>query len=199
MYRLENVINCFIPSREYMPRGFGQLGCSGFVIADAKGDFVSRKTSAFLQYGDQAFRQVESILESLVGPAYGSSIKVCSTQQCAMIESPALNQDFLVPSIGVDIMDEEHERCDKALEALLNRPTDSNLRTVLKELQHHFDHEEGLLVLHGFGGNPKDPFSALHSHIKDHKNILNLVEAAMATISQQMTSDASSCNDALGS
>jgi hemerythrin len=97
-------------------------------------------------------------------------------------------------------MDEEHERCDKALEALLKRPTVSNLRTVLKELRHHFDHEEGLLVLHGFGGDPKDPFSALHSHIKDHKNILDLVESAIATTSQKVASTVSSCNeDALGS
>ena len=75
MFGLEHAINCFIPSRGYMPRGYGQLGCSGFVIADAQGNFVSRKTAAFLQYGDQAFRFVESILESLVGPSVGSSTR----------------------------------------------------------------------------------------------------------------------------
>lgn len=203
MFEFENAVNCYIPSSAYMPRGYGQLGCSGFVIADAQGNFVSRKSAAYLQYGDQAFRSVESILESLVGPSFGSSTNACSTQQfkCTKIEGTALKQDcsVLVPSIGVDSMDEEHERCDKALEALLKRPTASNLRSVMKELQHHFDHEERLLVLHGFGGNPDDPFSALHSHIKDHKTILELVESAIATSQQVASAAATSCNDALAS
>jgi hemerythrin len=200
MFGLEHAINCFIPSRGYMPRGYGQLGCSGFVVADGKGNFVSRKTVAFLQYGDEAFRRVESMLESLVGPSFGSSTMTPSTRPGTMMEGPTSKQHCSVPSIGIDSMDEEHERCDKALEVLLKRPTVSNLRTVLNELRHHFDHEEGLLVLHGFGGDPKDPFSALHSHIKDHKNILDLVESAIATTSQKVASTISSCNeDALGS
>ena len=208
LFGLEHVINCFIPSRAYMPQGYGQLGCSGFVIADAQGNFVTRKTPAFLQFGDQAFRRVESILESLVGPLFRPSTKVCSTQQQCTVDpdcGPAMKTGVIsrstpVPRIGIDSMDEEHERCDKALEALLTLPTVSNLRTVLNELQHHFDHEEGLVVMHGFGGDPKDPFSALHSHMKDHKNILDFVESAMiATPRQELASTASSCNDALGS
>lgn len=60
------VVNGFIPSRPYFPVGFGQLGCSGFVISDVNGNFVSRKTSAYLQYGQDAFRHVESILTDLL-------------------------------------------------------------------------------------------------------------------------------------
>jgi hypothetical protein len=65
-YKAPIVVNGFIPSRHYMPVGFGQLGCSGFVISDAKGNFVSRKTAAYLQYGPQAFRHVESILNGIL-------------------------------------------------------------------------------------------------------------------------------------
>jgi hypothetical protein len=65
-YKAPIVVNGFIPSRPYMPVGFGQLGCSGFVISDAKGNFVSRKTAAYLQYGPQAFRHVESILNGIL-------------------------------------------------------------------------------------------------------------------------------------
>jgi len=36
------MINGYIPSGEYMPRGYGQLGCSGFVVSDNQGRFVSR-------------------------------------------------------------------------------------------------------------------------------------------------------------
>lgn len=45
-----------------MPHGYGQLGCSGFVISDEDGYFITRKSSAFLQYGEKAFRDVERIL-----------------------------------------------------------------------------------------------------------------------------------------
>ena len=69
MFGFEYATNCFIPSREYLPRGYGQLGCSGFIVADAQGNFVSRKTAAFLSYSEAAFRQVESILNSLGGGA----------------------------------------------------------------------------------------------------------------------------------
>jgi hypothetical protein len=50
MFGFEHALNCFIPSRAYMPQGYGQLGCSGFVVSDGDGNFVSRKTAAFLQY-----------------------------------------------------------------------------------------------------------------------------------------------------
>jgi hypothetical protein len=62
MFQFEKVVNCFIPSRTYMPVGFGQLGCSGFIVVDKKGNFVSRRTRAFLDYGDVAFDHVEELL-----------------------------------------------------------------------------------------------------------------------------------------
>jgi len=49
-----------------MPVGYGQLGCSGFVISDKQGNFVSRKTRAYLQYDTRAFAHVEAILEMLL-------------------------------------------------------------------------------------------------------------------------------------
>ena len=66
MFQLENAINCYIPSGNYMPVGFGQLGCSGFIVVDKKGNFVSRKTRAYLQYGEGAFEHVEELLSDLL-------------------------------------------------------------------------------------------------------------------------------------
>ena len=66
MFRFENCMNGYIPSRPYFPVGYGQLGCSGFIVSDKDGCFVSRKTRAFLQYGEHAFREVEAILETLI-------------------------------------------------------------------------------------------------------------------------------------
>ena len=175
MFGLEYVTNCFIPSREYLPRGYGQLGCSGFIVADSQGNFVSRKTAAFLSHGEMAFRQVESLLNDLVGP----STSVDPPVSLVAASGPVPNET--IPELGIASMDEEHERCDKALKLALEQPTLANLKAVLTEIQNHFAHEEGILVLHGFGGNPNDPFSPLTSHIKDHKRILKLVEASIHT------------------
>ena len=60
------VVNGWIPSRHYMPVGYGQLGCSGFVISDDKGNFVTKRTPAYLEYREGAFRHVESILADLL-------------------------------------------------------------------------------------------------------------------------------------
>jgi Hemerythrin HHE cation binding domain len=66
MFQFQHVLNGYIPGRAYMPVGYGQLGCSGFVISDRQGCFVSRKTNAFLTYGESAFHDVERILDGLV-------------------------------------------------------------------------------------------------------------------------------------
>lgn len=190
MFGFEYATNCFIPSRDYLPRGYGQLGCSGFIVADAQGNFVSRKTAAFLSYGEAAFRQVESILNSLVGPSPAPPPVACVVAG----DGPASDERTdgeSIPELGIASMDEEHERCAKALKRALEQPTIANLKAVLVEIQNHFAHEEGLLVLHGFGGNPNDPFSALASHTKDHKRILKLVEASIQTGSK-VSNDCSS-------
>jgi len=61
--RFENACNSYIPSRQYLPRGYGQLGCSGFVIADQQANFIARKTKRYLDLGEGAFRHVEAILQ----------------------------------------------------------------------------------------------------------------------------------------
>mmetsp|Transcript_12507 Transcript_12507/g.13919 ORF Transcript_12507/g.13919 Transcript_12507/m.13919 type:complete len:151 (+) Transcript_12507:501-953(+) len=64
MFQFRNVINGIIPSNQYMPHGYGQLGCSGFIVVDTKGNFLSKKTTAFLDRGDGAFRDLENLLYS---------------------------------------------------------------------------------------------------------------------------------------
>lgn len=61
MFKFTSVINGWIPTRNDMPN-FGQLGCSGFIIVSGDGYFISKKTSAFLEKGDIAFKQVEKFL-----------------------------------------------------------------------------------------------------------------------------------------
>lgn len=69
MFELREVINGHIPSKHHFP-DFGQLGCSGFIVVDASGRCISRKTASFLQQGpDAAFADVERLLRPLVGGA----------------------------------------------------------------------------------------------------------------------------------
>jgi len=194
MFGFEHVINCYIPSREYLPQGYGQLGCSGFVVSDAQGNFVSRKTAAFLSYGEAAFRQLENLVNSLVP----STPVIHAPKTCVVVDhapdgtkKEEDDYDETIPKLGIASMDDEHHRCDQALQLALEDPTIHNLKAVLTEVQNHFSHEEALLVLHGFGGNPTDPFSPLNSHTKDHKRILALLETGI----QKASTIVSRCND----
>lgn len=61
MFKFQHVTNCWIPNPADMPR-YGQLGCSGFVVLDGDGKFLRKKTSAFLQMGEDAFRDLEYVV-----------------------------------------------------------------------------------------------------------------------------------------
>lgn len=201
MFDFQKVFNCYIPSRQYFPQGFGQLGCGGFVISDADGNFVSRKTSAYTQYGERAFREVEAILASLVPTTSTPVTKVMKSNSNSIANEQkgeeSVYEQCLPPSVGIASMDHEHESCAKALMALLNYPSKPNLRLVIKELQSHFAHEEALMVTYGFGGTAGDPFSALTGHVKDHKRILDIAENGLKdVIVDASSSSGEDCGDA---
>ena len=48
---------------------WGQLGCSGFIVLDAQGKVACRATSAYLEVQEQAFTDLEAILDSLLDTA----------------------------------------------------------------------------------------------------------------------------------
>lgn len=183
MFQFEHAVNAHVPGRGYLPRGYGQLGCSGFIVVDANGNFVSRKTLAFLQHGEMAFRHVEELLEQQL-----DSEKLVTEEekeengeqtQQDTTKTEAAVENYLPPLIGIASMDDEHERCAEALHTLAVSPTRDNLQAVLKELEHHFAHEEAVMIQHGFGGDADSPFSALTSHVKDHQRILDLARTEL--------------------
>lgn len=61
MFRFRHVTNGWIADHKYGPR-YGQLGCSGFVVLDGDGNFLSRKTAAFLQYDVAAFQDLVRVV-----------------------------------------------------------------------------------------------------------------------------------------
>lgn len=142
---------------------FGQLGCSGFIISDENGCFVSRKTKAYLGIGDDAFRYVEKLLLDKFG------IQPIDTQKTKQGggDEDVMNPDWNLPSVGHIQMDEEHEQCEAALSQLLSTPNADTLTQVMELLTSHFQHEENLMKVSGFG-NPSEKFSPYANHVSDH-------------------------------
>ena len=183
MFQFEHAINAYIPGRPYMPVGYGQLGCSGFIVVDQNGCFVSRKTRAFLQYGEDAFRHVQELLATMLWPTNpGNSELTQKSENNNRNASEEKHDDSLSkveppPSVGVDSMDHEHEECTEKLNALLQFPSTKSLSEALHVLEAHFAHEEKLLEAYyqssGSAGQ-KSEFSALTSHFNDHERILDL-------------------------
>lgn len=203
MFGFENAVNAYIPSMQYMPRGYGQLGCSGFVIADQQGNFIARKTKRYLDYGEEAFRHVEAILQQEMKAlklstarktAKGepvtattmegrdgnakrvkrSAIEGEGEEKTAVSLEERLNSFLGDHGTGIDMVDHEHEECITALQRLLKSPAAEELEFAIDILKAHFQSEENMMATHGFGGDVNSPFSALGSHVSDHEKILKL-------------------------
>lgn len=183
IFRFEHAVNCYIPSRKYMPRGYGQLGCSGFIISDKDGCFVSRKTKAYLDVDQLAFQHVEAILSKLI--TKNIATKVVPTTTTSLPESTTSTVDtekktekiLPPPSVGVDSMDEEHKECTDCFNQLLKTPSFCNLEKLYNVLKSHFAHEEELIAK--FSSSNNGNFSSLKSHKMDHKRILQVALSAL--------------------
>lgn len=201
MFGFENAVNAYIPSMQYMPRGYGQLGCSGFVIADQQGNFIARKTKRYLDYGEEAFRHVEAILQqelkaltlstarktakgepvtaTIMEGRDGNAKRVKRSvregeQKKALSLEERLNSFLDNHGTGIDMVDHEHEECITALQRLLKSPAAEELEFAIDILKAHFQSEENMMTTHGFGGDENSSFSALGSHVSDHEKILKL-------------------------
>mmetsp|Transcript_23822 Transcript_23822/g.49856 ORF Transcript_23822/g.49856 Transcript_23822/m.49856 type:complete len:235 (+) Transcript_23822:308-1012(+) len=192
MFDLQGVVNSFIPSRGYMPVGFGQLGCSGFVISDPHGYFVSRKTRAYLQHGENAWSHVEELLHRNFGilplpPQRSPKRKKAEEKKEVTENEDILSPNWVLPSVGVTSMDNEHEECEEALALLLRHPDVEALTKVMELLTEHFQHEESLMKASGFG-SPGEKFSPYANHVKDHERILDIGFAELAKHQQPNSS-----------
>lgn len=48
------------------PPPYGQLGCSGYILLNERGDFISPKTTSFLDFRDLAYSHVQHLLQWIV-------------------------------------------------------------------------------------------------------------------------------------
>lgn len=209
MFQFKQVVNCYIPSRRYLPVGYGQLGCSGFIVVNKEGTcFLSRKTRAYLQYGEDAFPHVEEILSKELDwsrkdddqtkkndVSDGEVDNGKKAQEISEGEEKKCAEALELASVGVDCMDDEHERCADALNSMMKTLDVKELEQVFQELSQHFHHEEVLMKKYKFGNNDGiGAFSPLQSHMKDHQRILAVVQNEMERISRsELTNTMSEC------
>lgn len=219
--RFEHVTNAYIPSREYFPVGYGQLGCSGFVVSDRNGCFVTRKSPAYLQYGEAAFRHVESMLAKLLllspdepstsderdstakrkrevqtsdKSKVGPSIVSSSDDSEEEKEKETNKKIQPPPLVGIDSMDDEHKELTMLFNRLLDNPSSTNLMILYEELASHFDHEEQLISQYCGNNNNKtngSSFSAIDSHKRDHDRILNICREELNRVNNNNNSGCS--------
>jgi hypothetical protein len=152
---------------------------------------VSRKTRAYLQYGDAAFSHVEELLRQQLGQTTSTSICTTITSNKEKEKKEETTEVVPVPSVGVESMDNEHASCEEALAVLLQTNSVQALETVMTELLEHFDHEERVMKAHKFGKaeDSSDVFSPFKSHCKDHERILDIGFRALS----QANSASSAC------
>lgn len=168
-----------------MPVGYGQLGCSGFIVSDKDGNFVSRKTRAYLQFGEAAFKHVESLLAELI-PAECTITPIPSALDLGHAQ-PSKNvpekkkkdrKKKIEPpaSVSVDSMDDEHKECTDSFNKVIEDPSTDNFQKLFDVLQFHFYHEEELIMTYSEKNETKESssFSALDSHKMDHQRILKI-------------------------
>jgi len=155
-----------------------QLGCSGFVIIDENGNFITTKTDAFLDYGDRAFYYVEELLHENSASFRNSNSEqshVAEEKKCTS-EPNETDLDASIrkslPVVGHEKMDREHEIIVECLNRLAKEKSKRALEKVLCEFREHSENEEQLLSQLGFIGGD---LSAFKSHADDHKRIIGLM------------------------
>jgi hypothetical protein len=168
--------NAYIPNRQYFPKNFGQLGCSGFIVIQ-NNRFISKKTRSYLDYGEYAFVDVEQLIDSPTPPSlrsHNDNEDLPGNDDDTPEAQPLLAAIEAPPLTGIGEMDREHQDCTRVLNQLLNHPADIEAwQRAVRVLAEHFIHEEET-VLKLKCDAAESPFSPLHSHKKDHERILDI-------------------------
>lgn len=212
--KLRFCTNGFIANKKHMPR-WGQLGCSGFIIFDENLKVVTRKTKAFLEVREAAFREVRQVVDRMLEDGAKRKVEISEeekarrqkarTQPCyhdnwqpstrAADDSSSAPQVPKVKSVGVEKMDAEHKACEAALAGLLKYPTYGSLDTVHKEFAAHFKSEESLLdetvyvkCLKTTGSGFDVAYGQRKSHFAEHQRILALIDGVLSPERIQATS-----------
>lgn len=93
-----------------------------------------------------------------------------------------------IESVGVKVMDEEHESCANALRDLRQNPCAQTLLVARDTLKSHFEHEEEIFAKTGFG-NHGTALSGTKSHCQDHAKILSEINANLSNVTKEFVEE----------
>ena len=118
------------------------------MIVDASGTFITTKSSAFLDVGEDAFYDVERLLGSASkGAAPASKAAAPASSASAPPPPPAA-----MASVGHAELDAEHEAIGALLDEAVATGSPAALRAARDEFRDHATHEEEIMRDAGFGG-----------------------------------------------
>ena len=87
-------------------------------------------------------------------------------------------------------MDHEHQICTDSFNRTLKDPSYENLQELYDIIKLHFDHEEELIKKYSNSDTANSKFSAVNSHMNDHKRILEIAKRELAQVSVAATATA---------
>ncbi|QDZ19455.1 hypothetical protein A3770_03p19730 [Chloropicon primus] len=196
------VKNAYIDDYDDFPKFPTQLGCQGFVVIDAKGHFATLRSPSLNKVGHAAFQYVEAVLDQLIASPEtnlggeeerkeeeeaGGAKAVFVRNACSEAPQELDGEgcpSFELPSVGHEGMDAEHGELEDLMRAAAESRSAADIRSLLKSFAFHAKEEEELMSRSGFGsdgGVKLRMFSAISSHAEDHANIVEALEALIAS------------------
>jgi len=163
---------------------WGQLGCNGFIIYDKDMNIACRKSKAYLEVRDEAFRDVENKLNDLLKFKNNDLVQNHSTSKF-IAEDEKIEPLNPIKSVFVNELDDQHQQCANELQKLLKYRNKSSLDNVFKIFKKHFKFEETLLDTFLYPNAVKKPnegdcnfnvdVNIRTSHYSDHARQLQMI------------------------
>eukprot|EP00658_Telonema_sp_P-2_P080145 TRINITY_DN7914_c0_g1_i2.p1 TRINITY_DN7914_c0_g1~~TRINITY_DN7914_c0_g1_i2.p1 ORF type:complete len:210 (-),score=50.96 TRINITY_DN7914_c0_g1_i2:381-1010(-) len=166
-------VNGWFETEEQMPQ-WGQLGCNGFILLDARLQIVSPATEAYLLKRERAFAHLETLLDAEL-EGVGNRVRVAGEEEVLDVDSRPMGE---LASVCHVEMDRQHLECAGCFNSLRETREPEQLAQLIEVMARHFECEEQLLDLNVYAGiqNLADGFSpqasARASHFGDHARIL---------------------------
>jgi hemerythrin len=201
-----SIINAFIEERDDYPKFPTQLGCQGLLLLDCEGRIATMRSPAFLDFREKAFEDVEHLLEALI--ATGKAQQVATSSSESLVSSEHVNlegrltsiasfslnacseeavtldeewsdPDFQLPLIQHESIDQEHLVLEDLMRTAVRTQETRDVQALQIFFMQHSEHEEAIMRRSGFAAEREGNFSAIESHTRDHKNIVNFAESIL--------------------
>ena len=201
-----SIINAFIEERDDYPKFPTQLGCQGLLLLDCEGRIATMRSPAFLDFREKAFEDVEHLLEALI--ATGKAQQVATSSSESLVSSEHVNlegrltsvasfplnacseeevtldeewsdPDFQLPVIQHESIDQEHLVLEDLMRTAVRTQETRDVQALQIFFMQHSEHEEAIMRRSGFAAEREGNFSAIESHTRDHKNIVNFAESIL--------------------